>query len=137
MEQEWLCKRVYRTHRRKCELMAAKISHRILTVVMLIAAALTGCNNAAPVQPPPPPAPESLSTFTINGSVREMVIVPETPEFPEHPGKGEFVMYCGVCHSLRYISTQPDFSKKVWKAEVKKMVEKYGAPIDSVNCQKI
>jgi hypothetical protein len=25
----------------------------------------------------------------------------------------------------------------MWQAEVKKMVEKYGAPIDSVNCTKI
>ena len=76
-------------------------------------------------------------TFSIKGSVREMTIPPETPEFPEHPGKSEFVSYCAMCHSLKYITAQPDFPRKTWEAEVSKMIVKYKAPIDSVTGKKI
>jgi len=78
-----------------------------------------------------------VNTFSVKGSVREMVINPETPEFPEHEGKAEFVSYCAICHSLKYISMQPNFSAKTWDAEVHKMVEKFGAPIDSTVSKKI
>ncbi len=76
-------------------------------------------------------------TFTVKGSVREINIWPETIEFPEHPGKTEFVSYCGICHSLKYITAQPDFPRKTWEHEVEKMVVKYNAPIDSATCLKI
>ena len=36
---------------------------------------------------------------------------------------------CLLCHSARYVSMQPGFSKEVWRNEVKKMVNSYGAPI--------
>ena len=36
---------------------------------------------------------------------------------------------CLICHSARYVSMQPGFSKGVWQGEVKKMVAAYGAPI--------
>ena len=77
------------------------------------------------------------NTFTITGSVREISIWPENTTFPEHAGKAEFVSYCGICHSLKYISSQPDFPRKTWDAEVHKMITKYNAPIDSVTGKKI
>lgn len=77
------------------------------------------------------------NTFSVKGSVREMSITPESPEFPEYEGKKEFISYCAICHSLRYISMQPDFPRKTWEAEVNKMVGKYKAPIDSVTCSRI
>ena len=66
-----------------------------------------------------------------------MSITPEITNFPEGEGKSEFTSYCSMCHSLRYISMQPNFSKKIWEEEVHKMVAKYNAPIDSVTCIKI
>lgn len=87
-----------------------------------------------------PPAPAKTSpqhTFSQKGSVREMTIWPEEVSFPEGPGKTEFVSYCGICHSLRYITEQPDFPRKTWEAEVHKMIEKYSAPIDSLTGVKI
>jgi cytochrome c5 len=36
---------------------------------------------------------------------------------------------CLLCHSARYVSMQPGFSKEVWQSEVKKMVNAYGASI--------
>jgi hypothetical protein len=76
-------------------------------------------------------------TFTVKGSVREISITPETPDFPKHDGVGEFTSYCSMCHSLKYISMQPDLPRKTWEAEVNKMITKYKAPIDSVTANKI
>jgi len=41
---------------------------------------------------------------------------------------------CGACHSLDYISTQPPGKgKDFWTAEVTKMINVYGAPIDEAD----
>lgn len=78
------------------------------------------------------------NTFAIKGSVHEMNLFPEPPpEFPDHEGKAEFVSYCSICHSLKYVTMQPDFPAKTWEAEVNKMVAKYHAPIDSITGRKI
>ena len=85
-----------------------------------------------------PAANNPENTFSVNGSVREMKLYPaEAPPFPEHEGKAEFISYCGICHTLKYISMQPNFPPKTWEAEVNKMIAKYHAPIDSVNSKKI
>lgn len=90
-----------------------------------------GCSHKEPVQK------TDASTFVIKGSVREMHIGLENPQFPDHDGKSEFVSYCSMCHSLKYISMQPNFPAKVWNAEVTKMIAKYKAPIDTVTGKKI
>ena len=78
------------------------------------------------------------NSFAINGSVHELTLYPDAPpDFPEHEGKAEFTSYCAICHSLKYISNQPNFPAKTWEAEVNKMITKYKAPIDSVTGRKI
>ena len=106
-----------------------------ILVTCFFALVFYGCNQAPePVVKIAGPA----NTLTIKGSVREMDLNPAPPpEFPEHEGKTEFISYCAICHSLRYISSQPDFPQKTWEAEVSKMVVKYHAPIDSVVAKKI
>ena len=44
-------------------------------------------------------------------------------------GKDTTERYCGICHSLDYITTQPELSKAQWTATVNKMVKVMGAPI--------
>lgn len=61
----------------------------------------------------------------------------DEPFFPAGKGKEKFVANCMVCHSLRYISMQPNFSEKVWKKEVDKMITVYGAHIDPEEAQEI
>jgi len=102
-----------------------------LTIMIIFVLLFCGCkqNKVEDKQPE--------NTFAVHGSVREMVIHPETPDFPEHEGKALFMSYCSVCHSLKYISGQPGFPRKTWDAEVAKMVTKYKAQIDSATCQKI
>ncbi len=105
---------------------------------ILFTAAIYSCKHsdekltgAAPVMNTP------ANTFSVNGGVREMNINFENPEFPQKEGHDLFVSYCAMCHSLRYITTQPDFPAKTWKAEVNKMIHSYNVPIDSVTAQKI
>jgi sulfite dehydrogenase (cytochrome) subunit B len=45
--------------------------------------------------------------------------------------------YCGICHSLDYITTQQKFSKAKWQSEVTKMIKVYGAPISEENAKVI
>jgi hypothetical protein len=105
----------------------------ILSIFLVFALAAIGCHH-----PKPDVYVKPDDTFSVVGSVHEMNIYPEaTPEFPEHQGKAEFISYCAICHSLRYVSTQPDFPAKTWQAEVDKMIHKYKAPIDSVTGAKI
>jgi len=44
-------------------------------------------------------------------------------------GKETTERFCGICHSLDYITTQPPFSKTQWTATVNKMIKVMGAPI--------
>jgi hypothetical protein len=56
------------------------------------------------------------------------IILPhDEPQFPPGPGRDTFVRSCLVCHSLRYISMQPDFPEATWIKEVNKMKNTWGA----------
>lgn len=100
-------------------------------------AIVDGCRERDSAVPHMPAAASSSHKYAQQGSVREMTIMPEEISLPQGEGKAEFEMYCGICHSLKYITSQPRFSREVWSAEVYKMIEKYGAPVDSANAEKI
>ncbi len=59
------------------------------------------------------------------------------PDFPPGEHRDLFVSRCGVCHSLRYVTMQPDFPKKTWAKEVDKMIKTYGAHIDKKEAEAI
>ncbi len=40
---------------------------------------------------------------------------------------------CITCHSTEYVSTQPPMPRKFWEATLKKMKEKYAAPLPDDN----
>ena len=45
-------------------------------------------------------------------------------------GKEKVTMHCQTCHSLDYIEMNAGFlGEKGWTAELKKMIEVYGAPV--------
>ena len=56
---------------------------------------------------------------------------------PPGPGRDTFVTACVVCHSPRYITSQPPFSREVWKGIVQKMIDAYGAHITSTQAAEI
>jgi cytochrome c553 len=53
----------------------------------------------------------------------------ETGSYKAAPGVEAAQANCLMCHSTDYISTQPPMPRKFWEATLKKMKEKYGAPI--------
>ncbi len=69
--------------------------------------------------------------------VHTIVLPHYEPVFPPGPGRDEFVTACVVCHSPRYITMQPRFSRTTWLSEVKKMKDVYGAHISDEQALKI
>jgi hypothetical protein len=69
--------------------------------------------------------------------VHTIVMPHDEPAFPPGPGRDEFVTACVVCHSPRYITMQPRFSRTTWMSEVKKMKDVYGAHISDQQALKI
>jgi cytochrome c5 len=59
------------------------------------------------------------------------------PELADAPGRDAFIANCLNCHSARYVLMQPRFNRKVWTAEVAKMVSAYKAPIPAEQQPKI
>ena len=56
---------------------------------------------------------------------------------PPGPGRAAFVAACIVRHSPRYITSQPPFSRAVWKGIVQKMIDTYGAHITTTQAAEI
>jgi mono/diheme cytochrome c family protein len=56
---------------------------------------------------------------------------------PPGPGRAAFVTDCVVCHSPRYITDQPSFSRTVWKGIVQKMMDAYGAHVTTAEAEEI
>jgi hypothetical protein len=56
---------------------------------------------------------------------------------PPGPGRAAFVTECVVCHSPRYITDQPSFSRAVWKGIVQKMMDAYGAHVTTAEAEEV
>lgn len=68
------------------------------------------------------------------------VLPPETAALKPGPNMEVAQNNCTACHSADYIQTQPrgeKFKKDFWLAEVTKMINVYGAPIDQADVNKI
>jgi len=69
---------------------------------------------------------------------KHILHMPEVPfELPPGPNKDVVTVYCGVCHTQRYILLQPPFSKETWINEVTKMRKNYSAPIPDEKVEEI
>jgi mono/diheme cytochrome c family protein len=76
--------------------------------------------------PNPAPAPNPAT----QERKQELLSDPsQLPPLADAPGLDAFTGNCLNCHSARYVLMQPQFPRKVWRAEVTKMVEAYKAPI--------
>jgi len=72
---------------------------------------------------------ESMPDSKADSPVHTIVMPHDEPVFPPGRGRDEFVTACVVCHSPRYITMQPRFSRTTWLSEVNKMKDVYGAHI--------
>jgi mono/diheme cytochrome c family protein len=64
----------------------------------------------------------------------------ETAKFKPGPNLEVVQNNCTACHSADYVATQPrgpKYKEDFWKAEVNKMINAYGAPIDQADVGKI
>jgi mono/diheme cytochrome c family protein len=80
---------------------------------------------------------ESMFDSKADSPVHSIVMPYDEPVFPPGPGRDEFVTACVVCHSPRYITMQPRFSKTTWLGEVNKMKDTYGAHISDEQARRI
>jgi hypothetical protein len=60
-----------------------------------------------------------------------------TPELAPGEGRDRVLGSCSMCHSVTYITMQPPLKAEAWEANVKKMMEKFGAPIEPSSAQQI
>ena len=72
-----------------------------------------------------------------SSSVRSITLPHDEAFAPPGPGRDAFVTACVVCHSPRYITSQPPFSRAVWKGIVQKMIDTYGAHITTTQAEEI
>lgn len=61
--------------------------------------------------------------------VRKIELPPETGTYKAGEGLVMVQALCITCHSTEYVESQPPMPEKYWDATVKKMKEKFGAPI--------
>ena len=79
----------------------------------------------------------SSASKSAGNAVQEITLPQYPPQMPPGPHLQAFQDHCLLCHSARYVTTQPRFSRAVWEKEVKKMVDVYGAPISPADQQQI
>lgn len=100
-----------------------------LAILALGVAGATELNIRAKQEPDVGPATPMVHQSLADGLVHSITLPHDEPTFPPGPGRQEFVTACVVCHSPRYITMQPRFSRSTWLSEVKKMKDVYGAHI--------
>jgi hypothetical protein len=61
--------------------------------------------------------------------VRSIELPAVAADLPPGPGRDSITGACAFCHSNRYITLQPRFTRQQWTAEVDKMRKTYGAPL--------
>jgi hypothetical protein len=79
----------------------------------------------------------SMLDSKADNPIHTIVMPHDEPVFPPGPGRDEFVTACIVCHSPRYVTMQPRFSRTTWLSEVNKMKDVYGAHISDEQVLKI
>jgi mono/diheme cytochrome c family protein len=107
----------------------------MLVVISLgLTALVAGCGSPSSISKEPEHGiakvkMESMLDSKPDSPVHTIVMPHDEPVFPPGAGRDEFVTACVVCHSPRYITMQPRFSRTTWLGEVKKMKDVYGAHI--------
>jgi cytochrome c551/c552 len=71
----------------------------------------------------------SLAVFPLPAGVIKIELPPETASFK--PGRGSEIAnaQCLICHSIDYVVIQPPSGRAYWDSTVKKMRDKFGAPL--------
>jgi cytochrome c551/c552 len=70
-----------------------------------------------------------LASLSLPAAEVKIELPHETAAFKPGPGSEIANGQCLICHSVEYVMTQPPLPRSFWLAEVKKMRDKFGAPI--------
>jgi cytochrome c5 len=104
---------------------------KIVCALMVTAMATAGTTGG---QSQPPTAGASKQAAKNVPNQVQRIVLPQYPsEIMQGPNVQVYERDCLICHTTRYVSMQPRFSKAVWQSEVKKMVDAYGAPISEAD----
>ena len=79
----------------------------------------------------------SMPASRPSSPVRSISLPHDEAFAPPGPGRAAFVTACVVCHSPRYITDQPTFTRAVWKGIVQKMIDAYGAHVTTMQAAEI
>src|SRR5262249_23177818 len=81
----------------------------------------------------------ALVVAALSLSVADYALADEKPvQLKRVPGFDKVEAKCGACHSLDYITmNSPFLNKAQWKAEVSKMINAFGAPINDADAKTI
>ena len=74
-------------------------------------------------------AATALSSAAVGDSVKTITLPSVTADLPDGLGRKVVLDRCVTCHTARYITNQPRFSRDTWVAEVQKMRKTFGAPV--------
>src|SRR6185369_15720596 len=107
------------------------IRHLCLTLALLCIASLQA-GGAARDTPTSSATNNSSAKAPTASAVRQLTLPNFEPKMPVAPGRDEFMRACVTCHSARYVTMQPPFSRRQWEETVRKMITAYGAPADEV-----
>jgi mono/diheme cytochrome c family protein len=115
---------------------------KIIVFALGLAALVAGCGHSSHITKETDHGTadlrmESMIDSKTDNPVHTIVMPHDDPEFPPGPGRDEFVTACVVCHSPRYITMQPRFSRNMWLSVVDKMKDVYGADISNEQAQRI
>lgn len=111
--------------------MAAKLA------LLLLIPVLVSCSNASVDNSTEQEQQAGKAAGNADAPVHSIVLPHDQPEFPAGPGRELFISRCTVCHSLRYVTMQPNFPGKVWTKEVDKMIKSYRAHISPEEAKQI
>jgi cytochrome c5 len=89
------------------------------------------------IAPAQQPGTSTKSAKTSKNPVQEISLPNVPADMPPGPNLAVYQQKCLLCHTSRYVTMQPHFSRTVWEKEVKKMVDAYGAPIAPEEQQQI
>ncbi len=113
-----------------------KTSFTFISIVLLAAFSLQSCQRTSSTFEMPK-STQVAAAAKEDAQIHSITLPQEEVDFPAGPGKQTFVARCNVCHTLRYISMQPDFPEKTWEKEVEKMRKTFGAHFSDAEAKEI
>jgi cytochrome c5 len=102
-----------------------------LTPTKLLAAGVLGIAGGFVLsQTSQPSSAPGVQPAVVKDGVHSITMIDVPPPIlPDGPGKDVYMVACALCHTQRYVTMQPRFSRKAWTDEVNKMITTYKAQI--------